>query len=371
MKDTKQKCVVDTLEREILAGRYGQDQPLPSERALIRRFGFSRITVQRALGELARRGLVVRRQGSGTYATRFGSARKIGLLLSGMTYSEYFQPVATAFMKIARETGYLLSFNAVRSPDPDERIHEAREIVADFIRERVAGVIYHPLDYAYDGGTANRRILSALRKAKIPVVLFDSDIEVLPARSDYDVVSIDNVAAGERVARHLIDAGAKNVCFLLKPNWMPNAQNRIRGVMCAVAAAGLRWTSSNVLIAAADDLTAIRRQLRRRPCPDAFVCENDNIAAEFLQSLKKLGVAVPQKVLLAGFDDVNIARLLSPPLTSIHQPCEQLASAAFRRLVARIVRPSLPPQEIFIHAPLSTRASTFIQTTDTERKKTR
>ena len=366
--NSKAVAVLKLLKSEILAGRHPLGKRFPSETALARRFNVSRSLVSQVVGELERLGLVTRRQGSGTFVSKFGARRRIGLMLSGLTYSEYFQPMATAFMHLAREAGYSLSFSSIRSSRPEIRVCEAREIVAEFIREHVAGVIYHPLDYAFDNGRANRRILSALGKAGIPVVLFDSDIEVAPSHSGYDVVSIDNVLAGETLARHLLDAGARNIHFLLKPNWMPNAQNRIRGVVCAVSQAGYRWNSSNVLVADPTDRVSIARHLRRHPRPDAFICENDNIAAEFLLTLKKLGVAVPQKLLLAGFDDVNVARLLCPPMTSVHQPCEEIAAAAFRRILARIVEPALPPQEIYIRAPLTVRESTRFEGTALKRK---
>lgn len=358
MDTSKSNVIVETLKGEILSGKYSSNRLFPSERALAVRFKSSRPTVRQAVQTLRDEGLIRSQRGSGTFVTKSAMSRKIGLMLSGITYSEYFQPIATSFMQLAREQSYTLCFEAVRSPNPEERIHEAREIAAEFIHEQVAGVIYHPLDYAFDSGVANREILKAFRRARIPVVLFDSDIEVAPRHSDYDLVSIDNIMAGEMVARHLLESGAENIHFLLKPNWIPNAKNRIRGVMCAVGTAGRHWSPANVLISEPDDVDAIRRHFRRRPRPDAFICENDQLAAIFKKSLEKIGLNVPRDVLLAGFDDVNVARLLTPPLTSIHQPCDQIAAAAFSRLLARIAEPSLPPQEIFVHAPLVVRAST-------------
>ena len=359
MDTSKSEIIIETLKSEILSGKYSSNRLFPSERAVSIRFRSSRPTIRQAIQVLRAEGLIRSQRGSGTFVTKSAVSRKIGLMLSGITYSEYFQPIATSFMQLAREQRYTLCFEAVRSPDPETRIREAREIAAEFIREQVAGVIYHPLDYAYDSGAANREILQAFRAARIPVVLFDSDIEVAPQHSDYDLVSIDNVMAGEAVARHLLESGAGNIHFLLKPNWIPNARNRIRGVMYAVAAAGRRWSDANVLIAEPDDIDAIRRHFLKKPRPDAFVCENDQLAAVFKASLEAIGLNIPRDVLLAGFDDVNVARLLTPPLTSIHQPCGQIASAAFSRLLARMAEPDLPPQEIFVHASLVVRASTM------------
>ena len=359
MSRAKYRELYERLRSDILAGKYGRKRSFPSEAQLSLRHGCSRNTVRNALTELRHEGLIVCRQGKGTFVTKAGASRKIGLMLSGITYSEYFQPIATEFMHLARNADYALHFDAVRASDPDVRIREANEIVDDFIRSRVAGVIFHPLDYAHDNGAANALILKKLTAACIPTVLFDSDVVVAPERSAYDVVSIDNLIAGETVARHMIGEGARNIHFLLKPNWMPNAWNRIRGLMCAVAEAGLGWAPDNILVSEPDDMQAIRCHMRRHPRPDAFICENDSLAAVFKNSLEKLDRIVPDDILLAGFDDVNIARLLTPPMTSIHQPCDQIAAATFQRLLARIANPRLPPQEIFVLAPMVVRASSI------------
>lgn len=85
---------------------------------------------------------------------------------------------------------------------------------------------------------------------------------------------------------------------------------------------------------------------------------NDQAAAILAQTLETLGLEIPRDVMLAGFDDVRIARQMDPPLTTIRQPCADLAAMAFRTPVERIQNPSLPPREILLTAPLAVRAST-------------
>ena len=98
--------------------------------------------------------------------------------------------------------------------------------------------------------------------------------------------------------------------------------------------------------------------MARRPRPDAFVCENDVLAARLLKTLTALGHRVPQDVLLAGFDDVQIARLSSPALTTIRQPCDLIARTAFDRLLSRIARPQQEPLHLVPAAELVVREST-------------
>ena len=116
----------------------------------------------------------------------------------------------------------------------------------------------------------------------------------------------------------------------------------------------------NVLYAEADDLKALKRYLKKQSRhPDAFICSNDAIAAVFKQTLEKAGLRVPEDVMLTGFADLQIASLMTPPLTTIRQNREQMAQAAFRRLMERIACPSLPPCDLFLHAPLVVRGSTL------------
>lgn len=114
-----------------------------------------------------------------------------------------------------------------------------------------------------------------------------------------------------------------------------------------------------MLYAEADDLKALKRYLKKQARrPDAFICSNDAIAAVFKQTLEKAGLRVPEDVMLTGFADLQIASLMTPQLTTIRQNREQMAQAAFRRLMARIDDPSLPPCDIFLPAPLIARGST-------------
>ena len=72
----------------------------------------------------------------------------------------------------------------------------------------------------------------------------------------------------------------------------------------------------------------------------------------------KAGLRVPEDVMLTGFADLSVAALMTPPLTTVRQNREQMAGAAFRRLMERMSNPSLPPCDIFLPSPLVARGST-------------
>jgi len=76
---------------------------------------------------------------------------------------------------------------------------------------------------------------------------------------------------------------------------------------------------------------------------DAFVCANDHTAAVLLRSLEHVKWKVPRDVRVVGFDDVKYSTLLGVTLTTIHQPCRDIAVTAFRAMLERGV--NLPPSQ--------------------------
>lgn len=349
--------MVATLRTGILSGKYRVGQPFPSVRALARSCGCSDATAQRVQDELFRQGLISRKQGRGTFVTGQGASRRIGLIVPGVACTDFFQPIVSEINQLARANGYTLLFAEVFSMNREERIHQVRELAAEFIKKRVAGVIYEPL--AEPGGKeANEHILGVFKRAKIPVVLIDCDIVPFPQRSEYDVVGVNDVEAGAKIAEHLLLVGAKKIHFLISRLCPTTFLNRLYGAEAELIRAG-RFKKGSVLYAEPDDLAALKRHIRRHGRPDAFVCSNDPSAAVFKQTLEKAGLSVPKDVLLTGFADMPVASLMTPSLTTIRQERDQLGGAAFRRLLERIENPGISANEIFFPAPLVARESTM------------
>lgn len=356
MNEAKYSTLYKALKVDILSGKYASGKLLPSENALTRRFKVCRSTVQQAFRELEKIGLISRSRGRGTFVTRTANSRKIGLIVPGVACTDFFQPIVSEINQLARREGYTLLFAEVFSLDREQRIRQVRELAAEFVRKRVAGIIYEPL--AEPGGAdANGHILRVFRKANIPVVLIDCDIVPFPQRSEYDVVGVNDVEAGAKIADHLMAVGARRIHFLIGRLCPTTYSNRLYGAEAALIRAG-RFKRGSVLHAEADDLAALKRHIRSHGRPDAFVCSNDAIAAEFKRTLEKANLSVPGDVMLTGFADMPIAALMTPSLTTVRQERDQLGGAAFRRLLRRIAQPGLPANEILFPAPLIVREST-------------
>jgi GntR family transcriptional regulator of arabinose operon len=90
---------------------------------------------------------------------------------------------------------------------------------------------------------------------------------------------------------------------------------------------------------------------------DAFLCANDNTAAQLMRTLLGLGLRVPEDVRIAGIDDVRYAELLPVPLTTLHQPCMDIGAVAVSTMLDRIANPQLPARSILLNGHLVVRQS--------------
>ena len=356
--NAKHQAIFNRLKTEILSGKFsGSASKFPSERALAHRFDVSRNTITLALQELRGRGFLVRQQGSGTFLT--GRAKRlsgsVGLIIPGVSYSEVFPVICRELVQLVQKSGMTLLLGDITSKDSKKRARMAMKLAERFVSDNVSGVIFQPLEFLEDAEEINRQVLEVFDRAKIPVVLIDNDIVPSPQRSRYEVVSVNSFDIGRRMAAHLVEAGAKGVCFLVQPNSAKCIQDRVAGARSVLAEKGLPLLVVDVDV---KNAASVGKLLRKRPRQNAIVCRNDHIAAYLLQTLRRLGKHVPEDVMVVGCNDADYAAALEPSLTTIRIPCKGIAATAFRLLVERIGNPALLPRECYLDAPLVVRKST-------------
>jgi DNA-binding LacI/PurR family transcriptional regulator len=159
-------------------------------------------------------------------------------------------------------------------------------------------------------------------------------------------VLFDNRAGLKMLLDHLIqEHGCRRLAFLTGPAENPDAQIRLETYRTVLTEHGILFDPSLVLAgeftmhdARAATLVAIDRGLR---C-DAMVAANDGMALGALQALHSRGMRVPRDIKLTGFNDVVMARVASPPLTTVRQPLERMATLAVRWVVEQIAGKDVP-----------------------------
>jgi DNA-binding LacI/PurR family transcriptional regulator len=355
----KYQVVFDTLREEIRSGRLPPGARVPSEAELVERFGASRITVGRAVRDLQQQGLVERRVGSGTFVRRPTTAAvtesTFGILVPDLPDIEIFEPLVQSLISCAdaRRHAFLWGGgDAATASRADAAWARARQYIA----RRVDGVFFAPLEGFLPDAEANVRIVTALDEARIPVVLLDRSVYPYPRRGPYDLVGIDNRRAGFAITEHLLAQGATRAAFLGAMHDVSSITARRAGYREAIEALGADASLVRQPVPSPEDRAAVAAYLEMH-APDAVVCANDRSAAQLMHTLLGLGRRIPDDIRLAGVDDVDYAAWLPVPLTTLHQPVQQIGEAAMAAMLERRAHPERPPRDIFVHCSLVIRES--------------
>lgn len=357
MPHHKYRQILEKLQDDIVSGRYKPGKRLPSEAELVRRFGASRMTVFRAMHELQSLGIVTRRVGSGTFVSTSSStgSHVFGLLIPELGQTEIFEAICKGMMEAQEAMHHsLLWGNAV--PQEQDKEQAAEQLCEHYIAQKVSGVFFAPVEFSTNRFQANHRIVAALDRARIPVVLLDRCLEPYPQRSKYDLIGIDNRRTGYLATEHLIKTGAKRIAFFARPNSAPTVDARIAGYREALLSQGLTAGRDLVNLGDASDMKFIRSILRKQK-PDAFVCANDLTAGNLMHTLISLGQRIPEDIRIVGIDDVRYARLLPVPLTTLHQPCRDIGRIAIAAMLDRIANADLPARDVLLRCELVVRKS--------------
>lgn len=353
--------IVASLRKAIEEGRYRNGVRLPSEAELVRRFGVSRMTAVKAMQHLQQAGLLVRRVGSGTYASEsvamhaLGPKPVFGLIIPDLGQTEIFEPICKGMSASPSRAGHSLSWGHSAAPSAN-REDDAEHLCQQYIDQRVSGVFFAPIEFGARREQANRRVLKALKAARIPVVLLDRCVLDRQRRSEYDLVGLDNRRAGYMMTDHLIRQGARRVGFLAVEGSAETVEDRIVGYREALYAHGLPLDAGLVLRVDPAEAAAVQSAIAAQGI-DALLCANDLTAARLMRTLLGLGVRIPADMRIAGIDDVRYAGLLPVPLTTFHQPCLDIGAAAIATMVDRIGNPHLPARSVLLQGHVVVRQS--------------
>src|ERR1700730_15255980 len=353
----KYQQVLDTIKTDILSGRYQPGQKLPSEAALLKRFGTSRITVGRALRELQHAGLVQRRAGSGTYVANASddSGLLFGLLVPNLGDTEIFGPICQGMSEAPQARKNALLWGNIVA-DHSVKDEQTWQLCKQYIAKKEDGVFFAPLEPTVASNETNDRVISALELAGIPVVLLDRCFLLYPTRSRHDLVGIDHRRAGYMITEHLLRVGCRRIAFVAYSNSASTVAARLAGYREALFVAGVPVEPALVQRLSSDDESEIRRVIEMLK-PEPIVGANDRIAGHLMHSLIRLNYRVPEDVRIAGIDDVAYANLLPVPLTTVHQPCREIGVAAVAAMLERVANPDMPVRDILLDCRLIIRDS--------------
>jgi len=252
----------------------------------------------------------------------------------------FFGEFVSALEAAARGDGYELLIVS-SGGDPAQEAARLRTLLT----WRPAGLIIVPTGTEISG-------IEAAVAARVPVVAADR----FPSGPAMDIVAVDNRSAAADVTRHLLAGGRRHILAAADSLSIGNIQERCEGIKLAAGNAA-EVEIIDVGPTLAESRAKLTARLTQGLPPDALFTLNNIATLGALGALAAAGLSVPRDIALAGFDDEEWMRAVSPPVTAIRQPVELLGRAAWGRLLARIGGDDSPPMQIRLPCTLEIRES--------------
>jgi len=277
-------------------------------------------------------------------ALAMGCSRTVGVVLptvNNPVYSDFVH----ALQKRLAAAGYYLLISA-HEYDPGQE----RAQIEHLLQRGVDGLILV-------GAEQDPTVLARLEHVGRPY-LFTWSAGGAQGRAS---IGFSNRRAMRPVVRHLLELGHRRFAVLSgDPARNERARGRLAGIRETLAAAGVELPPQGVITAPftiEGGRAGLRRALALSPRPTALVCTTDLLAAGALAEARDAGVAVPRRLSVTGVDNIQFAALLSPPLTTIHVPTDEIGRRAADSLLAAL-RCGAPAQSAEVETHLVLRGST-------------
>jgi LacI family transcriptional regulator len=264
--------------------------------------------------------------------------------------SGYHLAVLEGAVEAATEMNASISVS-IRALHPRAPRRQSAEWVRSLGRQGIAAVI-DVVDDVHHGD------LSALAKSRIPLVVVDP--LSLPRR-DVPSVGTTNFSGGVAATQHLLDLGHRRIANLGTNPELIFSQARLHGYRAALEAAGIASRDRYVHHGRNDYQAGVAgggELLDLSEPPTAIFAATDESAAGVIEAARVRGLRVPDDLSVVGFDDAPIARLLSPPLTTIRQPLREMGRVALRTAMKLVAGDRLDSHHVQLATELVVRNST-------------
>ena len=267
---------------------------------------------------------------------RLKDAKNIGIVVPDIT-NTFFSALIKGAQQVCRENSYsLMVCNSDENPEYEE---EALQLL---LEKQISGLIL-----ASVGRTADT--LRQYERLSIPVVYIDNLPDASEAR---DMVSIDNFSAARRLTLAMIERGHRHVGMITGPLSQSTARLRYEGFCRALEVSGIEMRNEWVLegdFHMESGYSKMKQLLKLPEVPDAMIFANNHLAYGALNAIREAGLDVPGDIAIAAFDAIDHTKLITPLITCINQPVQEIGKQAAAAIFSRLSSDEeLPPRELIL-----------------------
>lgn len=331
MKVPLYRFVATDLLKRIRSREFSPGQRLPGDQVLEAHYGAGRVTILRALQELTVMGEVRRVRGHGTFVGGPGDTQNAELHV--VVVFPQRESFGAPELLAGIERALVGSRARIGTRDSENESAKERAVLESLLIQNPAGIILFPSI----GSIHNTDLVSRVIAQRIPLVVIDRRLTFF----DVPFVSCDNRSGAMEVVRHLVNQGKERIAFVGHSlDWVSSEQERFAGYCQTLAENGISVEMNLVLMTGIhqhdyprETMSDVVARLRERKV-DAVFAVNDLLAIALIRALKETGVRVPEDMAVAGFDDIDFAKLMKPALTTFRQPFFKIGMEAAQLIMA-------------------------------------
>jgi DNA-binding LacI/PurR family transcriptional regulator len=273
----------------------------------------------------------------------------IGVVVTAIA-DPFLSRVVRGIEGVAQKTGFSVLLSTTYN-DPEREV----SVVETFHQRRVDGIIVASSRYGSNS-------TSRLAQVNVPVVLINQQADV--EYGQMHSVSIDDYQGARSAVDCLLQAGHRSIAYLGAANRPRSNRLRMRGYLDSLRETGIEPAPDWIQIAPpehryhsedVEDGRSMLAGILTSGITAAF-CYNDMIAIGLLMGCREAGIAVPAHLSIVGFDDIELAQYVTPPLTTVHQPKLHLGEVAMEMLV-KLIAGEIVETSVLLPTQLIVRAS--------------
>jgi LacI family transcriptional regulator len=252
---------------------------------------------------------------------RIKSSRIIGLVVPEIVHHTF-----ASFIQFIEESAFAQGYGLIVGNHKDDpEIEES--FIDGLVRRHVDGIIFSRV-------SDESRVMKFISRSQVPVVVIDRASE----KEELASVVLDNRKAGRLAGEHLVGLGHRRIGCISGPLKIGLCRERLAGLREVLAARGQSMAEDAVFegnFKFESGIVGAEHILARHPEITAIWAQNDLMAVGALKYLVTQGKRVPQDISLMGMDDIGLARMISPALTTVSQPFEEICEKAVELLLAQ------------------------------------
>jgi LacI family transcriptional regulator len=258
----------------------------------------------------------------------------------GLLVPDVLNPFASLLIRAIEDAAFAFDYS-VLACSTDNLPEREKKLVDALLSKRFDGIIIASSEFSCSSA------IKELKKQDVRAVFVDRVLADTP----YPIFATDHYLGSYLVTEHLVQLGHRKLAIFLEPLYLRSSLERLRGFSAALEAYGIAQNSFQVLsggFGAESGYLLADQILQREDLPTAIVATTDLIAIGVLQKFHEVGIQVPRDISLVGYDDIPLARMAAPPLTTVAQPVtemsKQIIECLLREEQQEIATTLLPPK---------------------------